>query len=114
MHTLRYDSISQYISYLLPLERVADAQQQSWLLHIVVLVAQDANATRLHHQTEREGEIISQPSLGERSGSVAVCDQDDVLGFAVVHVRRLDFADLLNQFVETRRQFCRRSCRRLA
>ena len=102
------------MSYLLPLKRVADAQEQSRLLHIIVLVAQDANAARLHHQTEREGKIIAQPTLSERSGSVAVCDQDDVLGFAVVHVRRLDFADLLNQFVETRRQFCGRSGRRLA
>lgn len=65
------------MSYLLPLKRVADAQEQSRLLHIIVLVAQDANAARLHHQTEREGKIVAQPSLGERSGGVAVCDQDD-------------------------------------
>jgi hypothetical protein len=45
---------------------------------------------------------------------VAVCDQDDVLGFAVMHMRCLDFADLLNQFVEARRQLCRRSGRTLA
>ena len=104
----------QSISYLLPLERVADTQQQSWLLHIVVLVAQDANTTRLHHQTEREGKIIAQPSPGECSGSVAVCDQDDVLRFAVVHMRCLDFTNLLDQFVEARGKFCWRSGRTLA
>ena len=102
------------MSYLLPLKRVADAQEQSRLLHIIVLVAQDANAARLHHQTEREGKIIAQPSLGERSGGVAVCDQDDVLGFAVVHMRCLDFANLLDQFVEARREFFWRSGRMLA
>ena len=110
IHVLRYDiSHPQHTSYLLPLEGVADTQKQSRLLHIVVLVAQDSNATWLHHQTEREGKIIAQPSLGECSGSVAVCDQDDVLRFAVVHMRCLDFADLLDQFVETRSKFCRRS-----
>ena len=115
MHTLRGTICQlQYTSYLLPLKRVADTQQQSRLLHIVVLVAQYANATGLHHQTEREGEIISQPSLGERSGRVAMCDQDDVLGFAVVHMRCLDFANLLDQFVEARRKFCWRSRRVLA
>jgi hypothetical protein len=45
---------------------------------------------------------------------VAMCDQDDVLGFAVVHMRCLDFANLLDQFVETRRKFCWRSGRMLA
>jgi len=115
MHTLRGTICQlQYTSCLLPLKRVADTQQQSRLLHIVVLVAQYANATGLHHQTEREGEIISQPSLGERSGRVAMCDQDDVLGFAVVHMRCLDFANLLDQFVEARRKFCWRSGRILA
>jgi hypothetical protein len=42
-----------------------------------------------------------------------MCDQDDVLRFAVMHMRRLDLADLLDQLVETRRQFCRRSSRAL-
>ena len=95
----------EYTPYLLPLQRVADTQQQSRILHIVVLVAQDADATWLHHQTEREGKVIAQPSLGERSGSMTMRNQDNILGFAVVHMRCLDLADLLNQFVEARRQF---------
>lgn len=115
MHTLRGAIHGlRHTAYLLPLKRVANTQQQSRLLHVIVLVAQDSNAARLHHQTQREGKIIAQPTLSERSGSVAVCDQDDVLGFAVMHMRCLDFADLLNQFVEARRQLCRRSSRMLA
>jgi hypothetical protein len=45
---------------------------------------------------------------------VAVCNQDDVLGLAVVHMRCLDFANLLDQFVEACRKFCWRSGRMLA
>lgn len=74
-----------------------------------MLVAQNPDTTRLHHQTEWEGEIVSQPSLGECSRGVAMCHQDDILRLAVVHMRRLDLADFLDQGVEARRQFCRRS-----
>jgi hypothetical protein len=45
---------------------------------------------------------------------VAMCDQDDVLGLAVVHMRCLDFANLLDQLVEACGQLCRRSGRQSA
>jgi hypothetical protein len=110
-HLARNHFNLKYTSYLLPLEWVADTQQQSRLFHIVVLVAQDANTTWLHHQIEREGQVVAQPSLGKCSGSVAMRDQDDVLRFVVMHMRCLDLADLPNQFIEARRQFCRGSGR---
>jgi hypothetical protein len=90
------------------LEWEPNAQEQSRLFHVVVLVAENANTTWLHHQAERERKVIAQPSLGKCSGCVAMCDQDDVLGLVVVHVRCLDLANLLDQDIETRSEFGRR------
>lgn len=94
--------------YLRSLKRETNAQEQSRLFHVVVLVAENADSTRLHHQAEWERQIITQPSLGECPGCVAMGNQDDILRFAVMHVRCLNLANLLDQDIETRREFGRR------
>lgn len=91
------------------LEREANAQKQGGLLDVVVLVTQYPNTARLHHQAERERKVVAQPSLSERSRRVAMCNQDDVLGFTIVHMRCLDLTDLFDQDVEARSQFFGRS-----
>jgi hypothetical protein len=87
------------------LKRESNAQEQSRLFHIVVLVAEDANTAWLHHQAERERQVIAQPPLSECPGCVAMRDQDDILRLVVVHVRCLDLANLLDQHIETRSEF---------
>ena len=74
-----------------------------------MLVAENADSTGFHHQAERERQIVAQPSFGECPGCVAMRDQNDVLGFVVLHVRRLDLADLLDQDIEARSEFGGRS-----
>lgn len=87
------------------LEREANAQKKGRLLDVVMLVAQDPNTARLHHQAEREREVIAQPPLGESSRRVAMRDQDDILWFTIVHMRCLDLTDLRDQDIEARSQF---------
>lgn len=108
-----YESFLVYLRFL---ERKANSQQQGWLFNVVVLVAEDSYTTRFHHQTEREGKVVAQPALCEGSRSVAVCNQHNVLGLTVVHMRRLNGPDLLDQDVKTsselsgRSSACERTC----
>lgn len=107
-HLIQFHEDRPPSPYLRSLKRESNAQEQSGLFHVVVLVAENANSTRLHHQAERERQIITQPSLGECPGCVAMGNQDDILRFTVMHVRCLNLANLLDQDIETRREFGRR------
>jgi len=79
----------------LPLRRKPNPKQQRRLFDVVMLIAQHTHAAGLHHQTQREGKLVAEPSLRERPGQVPVSDEDDVLGSAAVfHPRCLQVPDL--------------------
>lgn len=77
-----------------------NTQEQSRLLNVVVLVAQDTNTAWLHHKTQWKRQIVAQPALREGSSGMAVGNKNDVFRLIVVHVRCLKLTDVLDQFIE--------------